>query len=174
MVRLRWARLAAAFACLTIALGVAGCGDSKTKVKGKVTLNGKPLVWGTVTLVDAKGNNYQTTIGLDGSYAMDDPVPTGPVKIGVISMKPADPASRGGNAGPAGGKAGGGKAGGGGMDDPREAFMKSQGITPQTGPGRPLPPAGAWFPIPDKFNDPNTSGLSDVIKAGQDLNIDLK
>ena len=66
------------------------------------------------------------------------------------------------------------KAPAGAEDDPREKFMKSQGITPEKGPGRPLPPAGAWFPIPEKYSDPNTSGLSDVVKAGQDLNIDLK
>jgi hypothetical protein len=165
---IRPTRLVAAWGCLVVAFTLAGCGGGKAKVKGKVSLNGKPLVWGTVTLVDASGTNYQSTIGLDGTFTTEEAVPTGPVKIGVISPKPPDPARRGGGA--AAGKAGGGPS----IPDPREEFLKKQGITPQKGDDRPLPAAGAWFPIPEKYNDPNTSGLSDVVKSGQDLTIDLK
>lgn len=38
-----------------------------------------------------------------------------------------------------------------------------------------LPDAAKWFAIPDKYADPNTSGLTTTIKSGKnDFNIELK
>lgn len=143
-----------------------GCGGSGgVPVKGKVTFNGKPVVWGGVTLVDAAGQYHQGVIELDGTYKIDDLVPVGGVKIAVVSRKPQEDGARGG-----GKAAGGGVAGN--SDDPREKFMKSQGITPST--GRPSPPAGAWFDIPEKYADPMTSELTGTVKKGVDLDIELK
>jgi hypothetical protein len=141
-----------------------GCGGSGgVPVKGKVTFNGKPVVWGGVTLVDALGQYHQGLIELDGTYKIDDLVPVGGVKIAVVSRKPRDESGKGGKA------AADGTAGN--SDDPREKFMKSQGITPTA--ARPNPPAGAWFAIPEKYADPMKSDLTGMVKKGVDLDIDI-
>lgn len=164
-VRLRpWIASGTFVAIILTALGCGGGGG--VPVKGKVTFNGKPVVWGGVTLVDAAGQYHQGTIELDGTYKIDDPVPVGGVKIAVVSRKPQEEGGRGGKAA----ATGGGPAGN--ADDPREKFIKSQGITPSS--PRPNPPAGAWFPIPEKYADPSKSELTGTIKKGVDLDIELK
>jgi len=158
-------------------VGIAGCSPSMTKVKGKVTFQGKPVVWGSVTLADAKGQFYQGEINLDGTYEIEN-VPPGPVKIGVYSPKPEDEHTAGGrtksSTGGARGAVGrGGGAGGGQAEDPRERFIASQGGR-QEAPPRPKPAPGQWFPIPDKNNDPMKSELVGAVKPNVDLNIELK
>lgn len=165
-------RAAAALTFFLIAALAAGCGG-KANPKGKVTYQGKPVVWGSVTLVDSTGMYHQGEIDLQGNYSIDG-VPTGPVKIGVHSPKPEDPGGRGGKGGkgaPIGGVAGKGAAD---IEDPREKFFASQGGKKNVEPEKPRPPAGAWFPIPEKFSDPQTSGLTGDVKSGTPLDIDLK
>ena len=161
---LRTARPAVLAALIAGLILSAGCGGtSKTSVKGKVTYAGKPLAWGMVTLVSADGATAAGFIDHDGNYSVDG-VPTGPVKIGVDSPDPAQEsrsASRGGDAGKD-------KKDSLGIEDPR-AHLK-QDLPPD----RPKPPPGKWFPIPEKFADPNSSGLTGTVESGKPLNIDLK
>lgn len=171
-----WVRSCMVFA-LVVVLAATGCGQKTNKVKGKVTYDGKTVVWGSVTLLDAKGAYHQGDIDLNGNYEIAN-VPVGPVKIGVVSPDPKVEA--GGSKGGKGGNrdaaaAGGAKTSGGGAaasDDPRERFFQQQGGRPQA-PEKPKPQPGQWFPIPAKFTDPATSGLSGEVKPGTDLNIDL-
>lgn len=152
---------AVATAAVVLSLGLlAGCGGKSTKVNGKVTYQGKTVVWGTVTLVDGTGMFYQGPIALDGSYEIAG-VPAGPVKIAVFSPKPGDESARAG-------KAGERKAGGVDLEDPRAKFKKAP-----VDPALPLPPPEAWFPIPTNLSDPTTSGLSGEVKSGTPLNIDI-
>ena len=149
--------IAAAFVLIAV-----GCGGGKATVKGKVTSGGKPVVWGSVILVDASGAYHQGDIELNGTYEIAG-VPNGTVKIGVTSPSPVD--QRGG------GRPGGGKEapkGGGGFDDPREKLEKMA--------ARPTPPAGAWFQLPnqEKNSDPTQSGMTGEVKSGQPLDIDIK
>ena len=51
---------------LTCALLVSGCGDGTGTVRGKVTCGGKPVGWGSVTLMDGKGQYYQGELNPDG------------------------------------------------------------------------------------------------------------
>jgi hypothetical protein len=158
----RWSRVATAVLGVGALFVLSGCGGTTT-VSGKVTHDGKPVVWGGVTLVDSSGTYHSGTIGLDGTYKIDN-VPTGPVKVGVTSPKPPDDKP---------GKGGKGRAaaGGGNPDDPREKFLREQGITPNE--PLPPPPPGAWFPLPEKAADPMTSGVSGTVAAGQPLDIDV-
>jgi hypothetical protein len=166
---------AAALAVGFVVLG--GCGPSTTTVKGKVTHKGKPVVWGSVTLADAKGQYHQGEIELDGSYTIDN-VPVGQVKIGVYSPKPDDGTGRGKGRGAAStaGSKGGAQAekGAGELEDPREKFFAQQGGKKNATPERPKPAPGQWFPIPDKATDPLTSGMTGTVKAGEPLDIDVK
>jgi hypothetical protein len=140
---------AGAFALALSLCLVTGCGGGKTNVKGKVTYQGKTVVWGTVTLVDNTGANHQGTIELDGTYSVPD-VPRGSVKIGVFSRAPSNRPR------PDGGK--GVKT----VDpnDPRSKFKKNPDIE------RPLPAPGQWFPIPEKYSDAHSSGLTGEVQSG--------
>jgi hypothetical protein len=157
------------FVAAVFVLGLTGCGDSKSKVRGKVTLNNKTVVWGTVTLVDRTGAFHQADIDLNGNYVLEN-VPTGTVKIAVVSPNPYPPAGRPeGGRGVVKGDKGGEVPG---FEDPREKFMAGKAKAESD---RPKPQPGAWFPIPPKYNAPDESGLTADVKGKEyELNIDLK
>lgn len=125
-------------AALLLALA-GGCGPSTATVAGKVSYQGKPLAWGSVTLIAADGSAHQAGLEPDGSFRLDL-VPTGPARVGVSSPDPA----------------------------PR----KGQEPNPRVASPPALPP-GAWFPLPDKFANPQTSGLT-VQVGGGPADLDLK
>lgn len=142
--------LGAGFAVLAALM--TGCGTKATTVKGTVKYQGKDVVWGSVAVVASDGINYPATINPDGSFTIEN-VPTGPCKIGVNSPNPEGrPGSRHGGATKEG-------AGGLGSRLPEDT--------------RPRPPAGAWVEIPDRYTDPLTSGLTDEIRAGQPLRVEI-
>ena len=66
---------------------VPGCGPGTATVAGKVTYQGKPVVWGSVTLKAADGSVHQIGINPDGTYRLDR-VPVGVAKVGVASPDP--------------------------------------------------------------------------------------
>jgi len=150
----RFALRLSAFALLALALGglSAGCAPSKTPVKGTVKFNGKPVVYGSVTLVASDGIIYTGEIKEDGTFTIPD-VPSGNAKVGVLSPNPT-PAT-------------GANVGGKGLD-PGLARGDRRAPPP------PESVIKAWFPIPDKYGDPLTSGLTEEVKSGKDLAIDLK
>lgn len=160
------------WAAAGVLLGVAtGCGGGDAKVRGKVTYSGKPVVWGSVTLVDRTGVYHQGNIDLNGNYEIDK-VPPGPVKIAVVSPKPAAGRPQEKDKGGRGAGRGAGK-GGGEIEDPREKFFA--GKEKEAAPERPLPPPGTWFPIPDRFASADTSGLTGEVKGTEaTLDIDIK
>jgi hypothetical protein len=118
-----------------------GCGPSTTTANGKVTYQGKLVVWGSITLVASDGSVFQAGIEPDGTFTIPKML-VGTAKVGVESSAPPAPGGRGGDA---------------------------RGSKPP-----PLPPAGAWFPIPDTLNNPAKSGVTVEVKSGQPTNIDLK
>lgn len=131
----------ALFAVLAV---VAGCGPRAVAVTGKVTYQGKPVVYGTVTLMAADGSIHQIGINTDGTYQLDR-VPVGPATVSVSSPDPA-PSARARKLGESDGR-------------PR--------------PGPPAVPPGAWFPLPAKYADPSMSGLTLQVGSGS-ADLDLK
>ena len=70
--------------------GLIGCGPSGTTVEGKVTYQGKSVVWGSVTLVASDGSVHQVGIETNGTYTIPK-VPLGGAKVGVESSAPPKP-----------------------------------------------------------------------------------
>src|SRR5438094_236640 len=66
-----------------VALGCGGRGD----VSGKVTFQGKTVVFGTVQFEGSDGRLSQGNIGTDGSYSVRD-VAVGEAKVAVSSLNP--------------------------------------------------------------------------------------
>lgn len=143
----RHPRVGGAALLLCVALA-AGCGQPGSRVKGRVTHNGKPVVWGSVTLIASDNQPYSALLETDGSFALDG-VPAGKAKVGVVSDNPDKTLT------PPGGEDG-------------------RPVKQSPAPDRPKPAKGAWFPLPDKFGDPMTSGVSVTVTRGQSLEIDLK
>jgi hypothetical protein len=114
-----------------------GCSRGTAPVAGRVTYQGKPVVWGSVTLKAADGSIHQIGINLDGTYRLEG-VPIGLAMVGVSSPDPA-PSAR---ARQLGGDEGRGR------------------------PGPPPVPPGAWFPLPDKYVEPAMSGLTIQVGSG--------
>ncbi|HJZ54179.1 MAG TPA: hypothetical protein VKE74_04445 [Gemmataceae bacterium] len=76
-------RAAVAAALLAFAGGCGGRGD----VSGKVTYQGKPLVWGTVQFEGSDGMLKQANINSDGTYSVQG-MATGEAKVAVSSINP--------------------------------------------------------------------------------------
>src|SRR5262245_43408121 len=142
---------------------VSGCGGGTGTGRGKVTCGGKPVCWGSVTLLDGKGQYYQGELDSDGSFTIDK-CPPGSFKVGVFSPNPADSADQ------RAGKAAGGKAITG-MVDPRDEFRKKQPVNDT--PSKPKPAPGQWFPLNAKYTEPSSSGITIEIKSGTEVHIEI-
>jgi hypothetical protein len=134
-------RRAAAGALLTALLLVIGCGrgdgvNRGGKLTGKVTLDGKPVGGGEVTVIGADGKHSMSgKIRNSGEYEIMEP-PLGPCKLAVVtsSIKDVPPPSA--------------KKGPVNFTDP------ATGEWP------------IYVPIPAKYEKPETSGLTVEIKGG--------
>jgi hypothetical protein len=127
----RWGAVAA------VLVAAAGCGGSYADVRGKVTHQGRPVVYGTVSVIGSDQKTYYGVINQDGTFVVSG-VPTGPAKLGVYSPDPyfEPPISAAEKA----------KA---------EEARRASGI-----PTAPKPPKGMWFRLPGKYADPLSSGLT--------------
>lgn len=137
-------------AVLLAALTFTGCGPAATDLTGKVTYQGKPVVFGSVVVIDASGTTKSGTIQPDGTYRVDN-VRVGAVKVAVSSPPPPGTPPVG-------------------KQDPRDASDKPT----EPPPAAPPEVLKNWVAIPNKYGDPNESGLTGAAKSGQPLNLDLK
>src|SRR5437016_971617 len=69
-------------------LSLCGCGQSRGKVSGTVSLEGKPLTLGTVVLTREGTAPINAVIAKDGTYTVQD-VPYGKILVTVFSPDPA-------------------------------------------------------------------------------------
>jgi hypothetical protein len=132
-------QIAACGALASIVVGLAGCGGGKADVTGKVSYKGKLLTTGTVSMVGPDGMVKQGLIAADGTYAVAG-VAAGNVQIGVASPRP-----------------------GGDSRAPRRPGPASRLAAPNAGVAG---DAANWFPIPDTYLEPTTSGLATTLKSG--------
>jgi len=133
---------------LVVALGALGCGARTASVSGQVSYKGTPLKGGNVTFLGADQKSVLSPISEDGRYTLDK-VAVGPAKIGVETDSLAQIAKRP-KYGPPAGASGDYKP-----PDPGDAKRR-------------------YVPIPKKYADPETSGLTVTVTAGKmNHNIDL-
>jgi hypothetical protein len=156
---LRLARLLAVLAAFAAALAVAGCGKPTGNVSGKVTYKGNPVKGGSVVFAQPNGQDLWADIQEDGSYSFTK-VDAGPVKVAVKTSSLKPPA-RGAFPGAAEGS-------------------NARGYSPPAGQENPNKPQGAgdraklYVPIPEKYEDPKTSGKEYTVKSGkQEFDITL-
>jgi len=129
-----------------VVIAACGCGNTAT-VTGKVTYKGRPVTYGSVIFLSADRTARSGVIEPDGSYAVEGVSPGG-VKIAVISHDPS-----------------------------RGRSVKSE-HSPRPGKKRASAPKttfNGWFPLPPRFEDPESSGLVCTVGSGQvSYDIDLK
>jgi hypothetical protein len=120
---------ACSFLCLC------GCGKATATVSGSVSLDGKPVKYGSVLLVTEDRSSFSIPIQPDGTYKFEK-VPFGTARVAVNSPDPREVE------GPAAFTA----------PDRAKALAKGPKAAPVDSKG--------WFPIPDLYNRPDRSGLS--------------
>ena len=140
---------------LFLALSAVGCGGrgGLAEVSGTVTFHGQKLNTGTVTFQSAE-KPYATSgqIQPDGTYKIAD-APVGPVKIGVKTLNFAAMNARPGM-----------KAAGANV--PQET-KPPEGMAPPGGAAMPAPSKA--IVIPDRWANPEDSGLTYTVTAGSQV-----
>lgn len=143
-------------AAMAGALAFAGCSEPVSRVKGTVTLDGKPVKAGTVVFFPPNNQTYMADIQPDGTYTCPA-VPRGRVRVAVqlplptVAPRPETPG--------------------------RDAAANPEMAADDAGkrarlPAPPEPTAKAAAP---RFADPGTSGLAfDLTAAEQEFPIELK
>jgi hypothetical protein len=133
-----------------VLLLLAGC-SSPVAITGKITYQGKPLPVGNVTFVPEQGGGGFTSEIRNGEYKVTK-VPLGPSKIAVMTPSQSTPNQYMEK-----------------MRPPPEMLKQAQGKVPGDPGSDPKP-----VPIPKKFNDPDTSGLTYTVTGGSQVhNIDI-
>lgn len=152
---------------LSLPILTSGCGDSVGTVSGTVTYQGKPLTGGSITFLPKEGLAVNGTIDKDGTYSVAK-VPAGEVKISIDTF-----ASRTGANRPAGGgpPVAGGPPGGGGP--PKDRGGPPKDVLPKDVDPKSFDPAAIererekHVKIPEKYLDPNKSGLTFTVVKGK-------
>src|SRR6516162_8701931 len=114
------------------------CDKSRGTITGNVTFENRPVVTGTVILVDESNQPFAGAIEPNGRYSVKD-VPFGRIKVTVSSPNPI----RNRESLTAANKL---------AKEPQDARLVPDGFDPKT-----------WFEIPVKYADHFTSGLTVTI-----------
>lgn len=163
-------RVRLAMAAVTLMSSAAGCGGlQRGDVSGIISMNGKPVVSGTVTFIGADGNTKTATITESGAYKVQGVV-TGTATIVIDSPKPnVTPTS------PSGRSDGRGRDSGRGVDPnlPADAPRVER---PRDNPNAVSDEvAKKWFPIPPQYSDNTKTTLKfDVLPGTNRHDVILK
>jgi hypothetical protein len=126
---------------IVAACAIAGCNGSRTNtLTGKVTFQGKPVTYGSVLVLCEDGTQHTGNIEPDGTYSVSD-LPTGPVKLAVISPEPPDPRDQ----------------------RPHPLPPGAPGAPPAD---LPAIDRSRWFPLPEEYSDPRKSGKTTTVNTG--------
>jgi hypothetical protein len=130
-----------AVTCLLVVL-VAGCGPRTGAVAGRVTYQGKPVIFGSVQFTGSDNQPRLAAIDPEGRFSLEA-VLAGENRVLVHSP------------------------------DPRRAVRRDKRDQPLEAP--PVDPK-LWFPVPEKYSNPQKSDLAFTIQPGTSntFDIDLK
>lgn len=132
---------------LAAVCGMTGC-SRKGDVYGTVTYNGKPVVYGTVSVIGVDGIQRNSNVQPDGYYEVFD-VPAGSAKITIVSPDP---------------------------EEQYKEILAAQ-KTPEAA-AQLKPPnvdRTQWFPISSSYGNPDSSGIVCEVKSGHnEFNIPLE
>jgi hypothetical protein len=139
----------AAFGLLLVVVAALTFGRPKATLNGRVTYKGKPVVWGSVILVDERGYATAGRIEPDGTYTVDGASPA-TVNVAVISQDPLY------------------------QHHATQLKITRERLSLKKRPPMPVD-RKLWFPLPKQYEDPKTSGLSLPLKRGNnEFNIELR
>lgn len=126
---------------LVIVLAFFFSGSKHATVTGKVTYQGRPVIWGSVVLVGADGRCAAGKIEPDGTFRVENASP-GSVNVGVISRDP--------------------------LVQNWATNLKSTRNRPTAKLFSTPPPVdrSRWFPIPPQLEEPANSGVTLTLKSG--------
>ncbi|HJZ89622.1 MAG TPA: hypothetical protein VKE40_02040 [Gemmataceae bacterium] len=142
-----WRRLAP----VVLILATTGCART-ARVSGTVSYQGRPVLSGCVTILNADGTASSGVIQPDGSYVVEG-VRRGTVKIGVVSPDPLHARSILK------------------IDEPKTDHQ-AHGKASHT---HTKPGAGGWYPLPKNLGDPDKSGVvCDVSSSNVTFDINMK
>ena len=134
-----------------------GCGSKDGTVSGTVYYKGQPIKGGTVYFFPEKeSGSHLALIGTDGTYSISK-LPMGPAKISVMVAVPGVPKSVFSQ-----GKFGGGQAAEKGLKGRMTEEAKKE-IEEQA---KPSNITGYSAPIPEKYSNPERSGLKIDVTGG--------
>ncbi|HEX4590982.1 MAG TPA: hypothetical protein VH120_13685 [Gemmataceae bacterium] len=136
---------------------ILGCAAGKADVTGRVMHRGKPVTTGTVIVRGPDAIEMTGTIQPDGSYTVRG-VSAGKAKFAVVSRDPAVVGARA--------RIGKGRA------DGKEDEGKKDDSTKPPPPPPAAPGDAKWFPLPDKYESIDSSGLTTTLHGGAN-NYDL-
>ncbi|AMV25935.1 hypothetical protein VT84_16170 [Gemmata sp. SH-PL17] len=147
----RFAAARAGWVVLVAVFAVTGCGKSHADVSGSVSYHGRPVVYGTVSVIGADQMTYYGHIQPDGTFTVPR-VPVGPARVGVYSPDPYYE-----------------------LPVPQSVKLQMEQARKESGvEAPPKPPKGQWFKIPQKYADPLTSGVTaEVVSPTTPLELKL-
>ena len=140
-----WARvIGVSWLALALLVFLVGCGSNATgSVSGKVTFEGKPVVFGSVTILGSDKKTRSGTIDKDGHFTVEK-VAVGEAHIGVISPNPNIQG-----------------------DFKKGRRGKSKGTdNEETGTQLPKEVLAKWFPISPDYENPEKSGFTLTVQEG--------
>lgn len=163
----RFAFSLGAFALLLPLAG--GCGSGKGTLSGEVTLDGKPLPSGTITFYPAKkslGNPLVSAI-TDGKYSVSG-VPVGNMKVAVetTSIKRQADTFQASASSSNMARSMGQRKGGGALPPEAKKAMDEEKKSAEESKQKSKELMDKYRPIPGKYENKDTSGLSVEVKPG--------
>lgn len=130
-----------ALGVVIIGLSAFAGGAANATVSGRVTMQGRPVIWGAVILVGPDGRSVAGRLQPDGAYTVSD-APMGEVAVAVISPDPL-------------------------IDHYKTQIRSSRVAVPVA--EWPAPPVDRqqWFLLPKHYEDPRTSDLKLTVNRGR-------
>lgn len=166
----RLRRPAGLLVLLAVFCGMAGCGAGVGDVSGKVTFQGKTVVCGSVVLVGPDGMTKVGAINQDGTYTVKG-VGAGTVGVAVFSLDPARPLD------PYKTAKTHGKADAEPPADadrnPDAGRVVANAPADKSNWAEPTVDRSKWFPVPQKYERVDQSGITVGIKAGPNAGVDI-